>query len=47
MKEMKSVYAFKLSTDTPAGKRPLGRPRCRWEYNIGIYIKEIVINTRN
>jgi hypothetical protein len=23
----------------PAGKRPLGRPRCRWENNINLDIK--------
>ena len=27
--------------------RPLGRPRCRWEDNIRIDIKEMGINTRN
>jgi hypothetical protein len=26
---------------TPAGKRPLGKPRCRWLYNIKIYLGEI------
>jgi hypothetical protein len=26
---------------------PLGRPRCRWENNIRIDLKEIGINTRN
>ena len=30
----------------PAGKRPLGRPRHRWENNIRIYLKEIGINMR-
>ena len=39
--------AFKILTGTPAGKRPLGRPRRRWEENIGMYLKEICINTRN
>ena len=39
--------AFKFVTGTPAGKRPLGRPRRRWEDNIRIELKEIVINTRN
>ena len=41
--------AFKISTDTsiPAGKRPLGRPRRRWEDNIRLDFKEIGINTRN
>ena len=34
-----------MLTGTPAGKRPLGRPR--WEDNIRMDIKEIDINTRN
>ena len=34
-------------TGTPAGKRPLGRPRRRWEDNIRIYLKGIGINTIN
>jgi hypothetical protein len=25
----------------PEGKRPLGRPRCRWVYNIKIDLREI------
>ena len=29
------------------GKRPLGTPRCRWENNIRMDLKEIGINTRN
>jgi hypothetical protein len=39
--------AFKILTDTPTGKRPLGRPRSRWEDNIRMDLKEIRINTRN
>ena len=39
--------AFKILTGTLAGKRPLGRPRRRWEDNIRIDLKEIGINTRN
>jgi hypothetical protein len=39
--------AFKILTGTSAGKRPIGRPRRRWEDNIKIDLKEIVINTRN
>ena len=31
--------AFNIFTGTPAGKRPLGRPRSRWEYNIRIGLK--------
>jgi hypothetical protein len=25
----------------PEGKRPLGRPRCRWEDNIKMHLREI------
>ena len=39
--------AFKILTGTPAGKRPLGSPRRRWEDNIRIDLKEIGINKRN
>ena len=31
--------AFKILTGTSSGKRPLGRPRCRWEDNIRMYLK--------
>ena len=37
--------AFKILTHTPAGARPLGRPRRRWEDNIRMDLKEIGINT--
>ena len=45
MEEGKS--AFKILTGKPTGKRSLGRPRCRWEDNIRMDLKEICINTRN
>ena len=38
---------FKILTDTPTGKRPLGKRRRRWEGNIRMDIKEIGINTRS
>ena len=38
---------FKILNGTPAGKRPLGRPRRRWEDNIRMGFKEIGINVRN
>ena len=38
---------FKILTGKPTGKRPLGRPRRRWEDNIRIHFKEMGINTRN
>ena len=37
----------KILTGKPAGKRPLGRPRRRWEDNIRMDLKEIGINIRN
>ena len=33
--------------DTPIGKRPLGRPRRRYEDNIRMDLKEIGLKTRN
>ena len=39
--------AFKILTGTPAGKRPLGRPRRRWVDNIRTDLKEIGIKMRN
>ena len=38
---------FKILTGNPTGKIPLGRPRRSWEDNIGMYLEEIGINTRN
>ena len=45
MKEGRSD--FKILTGKPTRKRPLGRPRRRWEDNIRMDLKEIVINTKN
>ena len=39
--------AFKILTGTLTGKRPLGRPRRRWEDNIRMDLKEIGVNWRN
>ena len=38
---------FKILTGKPTGKRPLGRPRHRWEDNLSMDLKEIGINMRN
>ena len=38
---------MKILTGKPTGKRPLGRPRHRWEDNIRTDLKEVGINTRN
>ena len=42
-----SGHIAKILTGTPAGKRPLGRPRYTWEDNITMDLKEIGINWRN
>jgi hypothetical protein len=39
--------AFKMLTGKPIGKRPLERPRSRWEDNIRADLKERAINTTN
>ena len=43
----KGRSAFQILAPTPAGKRPLERPRSRWEDNIRIDFKKISINMRN
>ena len=38
MGERRDVYSFLVGK--PEGKRPLGRPRCRWEDNIIMDLQE-------
>ena len=38
---------FKILTGKPTGKRPLGRPRRRWEDHIRMDLEEIRINAGN
>ena len=48
MEEVRTT--FKILKGTPTGekkKKPLGRPRRRWENNIRMDIKEICIKIRN
>jgi hypothetical protein len=33
--------AYNILVGRPEGRRPLGRPRRRWEYNIKMYLREI------
>jgi hypothetical protein len=33
--------AYRILVGKPEGKRPLGRPRCRWVDNTKIYLREI------
>ena len=39
--------AFKILTGKPTGKRPLERPKRRWEDNIRMDLEEIGINAGN
>ena len=39
--------AFNILKCKPRRKRPLGRPRRRWEDNIRMDLKEIGVTTRN
>jgi hypothetical protein len=39
MGEGRGVY--RVFVGKPEGKRPLGRPRCRWEYNIKMDLQEL------
>ena len=42
-----SGSTFKILTGKPTGKRPSGMPRRRWEDNIRMNLKAIVISSRN
>ena len=39
--------ALKILAYNPKGRRPLGRPRHRWEVNIRMDLNDIGVNTRN
>jgi hypothetical protein len=39
MGENRGVY--RVLVEKPEGKRPLGRPRCRWEDNINMGLQEV------
>jgi hypothetical protein len=38
---MKKRNAYRFLVGKPEGKRPLGRPRRRWEYNVKMNLREI------
>jgi hypothetical protein len=44
-REGRGVY--RVLVGRPEGKRPLGRPRRRWEYNIKMGLREIGIDGAN
>jgi hypothetical protein len=33
--------AYRILVGKPEGKRPLGIPRRRWDYNIKMYLREV------
>ena len=35
------VYRYRVLVGRPEGRRPLGRPRCRWEDNIKMDLQEV------
>jgi hypothetical protein len=37
----KRRIAWRISEEKPEGKRPLGTPRNRWEYNIKMDLQEV------
>jgi hypothetical protein len=45
MREGSTVY--RILVGRPEGKRPLERPRCRWEDNIKMDLREIGIDATN
>jgi hypothetical protein len=45
MGEGRGVY--RVFVGRPEGKRPLGRPRCRWEDNIKLDLREMGIDGAN
>jgi hypothetical protein len=36
---------YRVLVGNPEGKRPLGRPRCRWEDNIKVDLQEVGVWT--
>jgi hypothetical protein len=39
--------AYRILGGKPEEKRPLGRPRCRWEDNIKMHLREIGSGSRD
>ena len=45
MVESRGVY--RVLVEKPDGKRPLGRPRCRWEDNMKMDLQEVGCGSMN
>jgi hypothetical protein len=41
------IVVYRVLVGRSEGKRPLGRPRCRWEDNINLDFREIGIDGAN
>jgi hypothetical protein len=44
---VEGIGVYRVLVGRPEGKRPLGRPRCRWKDNIKIDLREIGIDGTN
>jgi len=44
MEERRGIYRVLVAK--PEGKRPIGRPRCRWEDNIMKDLREVDVGVR-
>jgi hypothetical protein len=42
MKEMRNIYIYNIVVGKSEREKPLGRPRRRWEDNIGTDLREMV-----
>jgi hypothetical protein len=40
-RRMRLANAYGILVGKPEGKRPLGRPRCRWVDNIKVHLRQI------
>jgi len=41
------IGLYRFFVGKPEGKRPLGRPRCRWEGNIKMDLQEVGLGGMN
>ena len=47
MEEFRNAYAHGVLVERPERKKPLERPRCRWENNIKMDLKKVGCDARN
>jgi hypothetical protein len=39
--------SYRVLVEKPEGKRPLGRPRCRWKFNTEMNLQEVGYGARS